>query len=1307
MKRWLKRLLLALGVLLGLGLLLVVLALNSEYALRRALALAAPMIPERFEYREVNGTLAGRIELRGVHYRVGNTDVVAERLAFSPSILPLLGRRIELGAVEANAVEVTLLEAGPAEEDAGEPADPRQIIESLQLPVEISADTVVIDELAIAREDAPLLALETLQLSLEWNTDVIDVRGLRARGADFSLDGDARLALAGYETTRIALQGNTSALQWPVAARLQAEGSLEALDIDGALTEPLDATLKMRLVDVLEDIRWQGELAVPALVPAQFGDGLADSPWRVVADFEGGLDDTAIALDAAGAWDPAGDVRIMANALLNRERARIETLTATSAAFESSLSASGDVVFDGLEYQAEGAITHFAWPDLPEYALRDAEFQLRGNVELIQARVRAAAGTDDDGRLSLDALLRFPDIFDAQLRAVDLHIDAGGQPLALAFADITAGGIPDDYALELNAEGEYGAHTPAILHARVNGSREEIDADIDRFEWLGGTARGRLQLDWQRALRVQAAIDAQGFELARLDPMLDAEVGADFGVTAYLDDAPDVHLEIERLSGYWRGASLSGNGEIRLVNRELAPSALYLQAGSSRLQLRGEAQRLGFDLDAVLAELHPRAEGRLTLRGEVRGALDAPDVDAVLHGEALRFEAARIGQLDIDASLNRAGLAASTFAVQAQALETGALAARRVNFDLDGNREDHTARLAVDGSAGTLAAALAGGWNGRAWQGRIERLQAIYADETWSLQEQPGIIRVAANGNISFPEHCIVASGEACFGPLERAGDELHARARLESLPLAHLSAWLPALGTQGIQLEGVLEGHLALDGEGENLRGELALSTGPGRIEASEEEADLPLTGWQGAALHARLQERAIHTELDITLDEGGFLRGTGRLDIPVDAPARIDSRLRARSDDLSLIPLLVPELSDVQGQLEADLRLRGPLDAPHILGRARLLDASATVLALGTRWQNINFQLVGTGRRVRLEGHIESGKGALDVTLAGRDNNGRFTGTATIRGENFKAVHTPEADVDISPALELGLDGSRLNVGGEVLVPRARITPREIAGAVTPSGDQVIISDQDEAQAAGREGLHTEVRVTTRLGDDVRVDAFGLEARLDGELTVTQEGGNPPAGNGRLRVAEGRYRAYGQDLKLERGEVIYSGQHLTNPGLDIRAVREATPEVTAGVLVRGPLAEPRVTVFSEPSLPETEALSYLLFGRSLNDATSAEEQQINNTALALALGGQKLLGRVGEKLGVEEVRVEQAADSEQAALVLGKYLSPDLYVSYGIGLQEAVNTFQIRYRLSSKWTLEAVSGLKSSADIVYTIER
>lgn len=1307
MRRWLKWLLLSLGALLLLVALLVTFALNSEYALRRGLAFAAPLIPDSLEYREVNGTLAGRIELVDVRYRVAGTEVVAERLTFSPSLLPLIGRRIELGAVEARRLVVTLPAPDPEADEDAAPPDPRRIIESLRLPVAIQADSVAIDGLAIARADETVLALDALRLSLEWTDAFMDIRALEINGKEISLRGDAHLALAGNEHTRLAIEGSTSLLPWPLAASLAAEGNLAALDVNGRLQEPFGAQLSGRLADVLEGIRWQGQLAIPELVPATFGEGLADSPWRIDAAFAGGLDDTRIELDAEGAWPPAGDARVNLEALVNRERARIERLGVTSSAFGATLNANGNIVFEGLEYQASGGFDHFAWPELSAYALRDGEFRLRGNAELLQARLTAAAGDNDKGSLSLDAVLTFPDLFDAQLRAAGLALDAGGQPLQLAFADITARGIPDDYELEISLEGEYGGRTPAVLHAGAQGNRRGIKAGIQRLEWLGGEAKGSLALDWHQALELQAALGSEGFELARLDPRLDAELGANFKLAARLDEAPDVRIEIDSISGHWQGAPLSGHGELRLVNRELAPSALALQAGSSRLSVRGEAERLAVDLDALLAELHPEAEGRLSLQGELRGPLAEPDVNATLRGDQLYFAGTRIGELAIEADVQRLGLANSTFAVRAREIDSGAFAASHVNFDLEGSRGDHAARLAIEGTAGTLTAAVGGGWDGKMWQGRFRQLQAVYADETWSLQEQPGSIRLHANGDIFFPAHCVAASGQACFGPVEREGERLLARARLEALPLAHLSAWLPGLGSQGIELEGLLDGSVALDGEGPNLRGELALATGEGRIEAAEQDADVHLTGWRSAALHARLADRAIDTDLEILLAEGGFLRGGGRLEMPEEAPATVDARLRAESDDLSIIPLLIPELSDVRGKLEADLRLRGRLDEPHILGRARLLEASATVLALGTRWQNINFQLIGTGRRLRLEGHVESGQGAIDIALAGRDNEGRFAGTATIRGENFKAVHTPEADVDISPALELQLDGSRLTLGGEVLVPRARITPRQIAGAVTPSADQVIVSEGEEEQAQAQEGLRTQVRVTTRLGKDVRVDAFGLQARVEGDLTVSQDGRNPATGTGRLRVAEGRYRAYGQDLTLERGEIIYSGQLLTNPGLDIRAVREATPEVTAGVLVRGPLAEPRVTVFSEPSLPETEALSYLLFGRSLNDATSAEEQQINNTALALALGGQKLLGRVGEKLGVEEVRVERAADSEQAALVLGKYLSPDLYVSYGIGLQEAVNTFQIRYRLSSKWTLEAVSGLKSSADLVYTIER
>ncbi|MDH3387670.1 MAG: translocation/assembly module TamB domain-containing protein, partial [Gammaproteobacteria bacterium] len=60
-----------------------------------------------------------------------------------------------------------------------------------------------------------------------------------------------------------------------------------------------------------------------------------------------------------------------------------------------------------------------------------------------------------------------------------------------------------------------------------------------------------------------------------------------------------------------------------------------------------------------------------------------------------------------------------------------------------------------------------------------------------------------------------------------------------------------------------------------------------------------------------------------------------------------------------------------------------------------------------------------------------------------------------------------------------------------------------------------------------------------------------------------------------------------------------------------------------------------------------------------------------------------------------------------DQASLVVGRYLSPRLYVSYGVGLIESINTLNLRYQITEKWQLEAESGEHQGADFLYTIER
>ncbi len=55
----------------------------------------------------------------------------------------------------------------------------------------------------------------------------------------------------------------------------------------------------------------------------------------------------------------------------------------------------------------------------------------------------------------------------------------------------------------------------------------------------------------------------------------------------------------------------------------------------------------------------------------------------------------------------------------------------------------------------------------------------------------------------------------------------------------------------------------------------------------------------------------------------------------------------------------------------------------------------------------------------------------------------------------------------------------------------------------------------------------------------------------------------------------------------------------------------------------------------------------------------------------------------------------------------MLGRYLSPRLYVSYGVSLTEQFNTFKLRYTLGDHWTVRTELGTASGADLVYSIDK
>ena len=468
------------------------------------------------------------------------------------------------------------------------------------------------------------------------------------------------------------------------------------------------------------------------------------------------------------------------------------------------------------------------------------------------------------------------------------------------------------------------------------------------------------------------------------------------------------------------------------------------------------------------------------------------------------------------------------------------------------------------------------------------------------------------------------------------------------------------------------------------------------------------------------RWQYRDINLELqledEIARANGGFDIGDNRLQVNLRLPGFKPFQLEAESqplegavavsfEDLSLLDTLLPDLQYRSGSLQLDLQVAGNLARPEIRGRAEITQASLLIARLG-----ISLEKIELSAETNPEGLLSfnasaiSGDGRLD--LQGTSRLDRELGWPTeiaITGEDFEVARIPEAAVNLSPRLQVRLERNRIDIKGEVHVPYAKLQPRDVTTAARVSNDVVIVGEEQEQSARWR--ISSNIRVI--LGERVRFFGYGFDGRLGGNLVVEDSPGKPTRGTGEITILEGRYRAYGQHLDVEQGQFLFTGGPLTNPGLDVRAVR-VTGDVTAGIRVSGRLLKPRLDLFSIPAMGDTDTLSYLLTGGPLDSATGGQGAMMANAALALGLsGGDRIARSIGDRFGFDEMRVESSSSGDQASLVVGRYLSPRLYVGYGVGLIESINTLNLRYKITDRWQLEAESGEQQGADLFYRFAR
>jgi translocation and assembly module TamB len=1205
-----------------------------------------------------DGTLLDEFSIENLHFVAGDGTVVDIGHAhLRLAAHDLLEGRLRIRLAQCDRVRVLLTAPSARGSSGGEPKMPTA------LPLGLILDDFELRDFVLRQApDDTLLTLASADLEARWLGRTLDIRRLRTAFAE------------------------TGPLQLSAVMRVFHDHfELQSLLLNGPGSARATGTVSIGSAPSRLNLQWQG-LHWPLLADAS--DRLVDTTDGQ-GQVEGSLDAYRLDLQATAALYavPLGQIHLRGSG--NTDRLHVESLDTQPA--KGSVHAQGDVVWSpALRVDAR------------------AQFERLDPAQL---------ATDWPGSLNGAAEAHVSESGGNVLTAFNIRLDHStlrGRALTLA-----AEGNTDDNGVTLNrfllqsgkgtidAAGSIAWSPPlrANLKARIAG----LDPGAFVQDWNGDLS-GAIELDTTaRDKRAAVAFSAQ--------------------------------LDHSRLRGFplrlaARGEWLAaGTNPFSLHGGALTFSVLDLTSGTSHLTASGRVTE-PFDvsgafnsgnLGADLAPLTAGLGGHAAFDFHAQGTLADPHVASRGSGGELRWQEYKAGSLIWNLDLDPQKPSHLTLDLDRAELVPGIAGG---HLEASGDEHYHTISLHAQGSRGSIDVGVDGGYDRlrEEWGGQLASLKLAPQNlAPWSLEAPAGLL-LGVNRQ-SLEQACIGGSMGRFCAQLEqnvlRAG--LRLSWQLQQLRLVGVQPLLPP----AYKLGGTVDGNGSFEFSG----GDVAAAAADIQMrDVVIQAGDVPPFALQPSTAKIEDQGGRLHALVNLNSAQANIQADVAAAPAASFRQRALSGSVQVQMPDLGFVRSLSSEVTEIGGHIGGSLQLDGTIGLPRIGGRLALDEGHAKLATPEIDLQQVRMTVSGNGDGpLTVEGSAHSGDGDLAV-------NGSFDPAVAppradlaVHGANFLALATAEAHIWIDPDLHIVGDDQGIHLNGTLTVPKARIAPRGLSDqGVSVSSDQVIVGAEAPPESAPL-ALFADIALV--LGDDVHIEGMGLTSRLTGQVRVTEQPAADTLGRGELQLVDGQYKAYGQDLKIETGKLIFTGGPVTKPGIDIYATRRPQQDITVGVRVRGTLDQPQLSLESDPAMPRDQQLSWLVLGQSLDQSSSSDRSMVSQAALSLGLSGSGyFVDKIGKKIGLDQISVGQAPvtggdvaanaasiqgsqaslsrgttntyTTQAAQLTLGKYLTPRLFVSYGVSLFQPGQTFRLLYDLGHHFKVQTESGTANGGDLLYTYD-
>lgn len=764
----------------------------------------------------------------------------------------------------------------------------------------------------------------------------------------------------------------------------------------------------------------------------------------------------------------------------------------------------------------------------------------------------------------------------------------------------------------------------------------------------------------------------------------------------------------------------------RRLIKELKADELILVYGDNRVDINGNEQKMAVGVNATALSQFVKS-----MRGQVVGGFilegdenSLPTIYADLKIANISMPSFALREASVIGKIVNLANQDSSLVVQGNNMVVFGKSIRKVRADLFGVQEHHDIRLALANKDLQMGLRLQGGlvgdrYTGVLSEGRLQTQMGVLN------QRQPTELSYDIKaGNLKMASHCWQTvsahrladsknTGALCFrDELRLSPNGGHLDLAVQNLDTAVFTPVLPS----DLSWRSRLNGKVLVSYGDKTPIIDTVLYSDNGIIGMRNDGLPDTTLPYERVSFIAKSTPMGLKVRTDIKHKDSG-----GYADIVIDPYKNnkpIAGELKLSDFNLTVLRPFFPAMQSLGGVVNLTGQVGGVLSRPLIFGEATLTGGNVSLADVPMHLQDIHAKMTIKGMQATLTGQfgVGDGKGSLTGEL---DWQKALVAKFGVSGDELAVQSPPLVSAKVSPDIELVVRPSErlVDIKGVVSVPQATIRPPEESKAVVGQSSDVTVIDRRQsgninAILATVAPWRINADIGLDLGGDVLFQGFGAKLPLAGALSLTQSGQGKMQGRGLVQVSERtKVDIIGQNLELNYAQIRFDGD-LLNPRLSIEGVRQIDGQ-TVGVRVTDRVANPNIQIFNDAGLSEQQAMNALATGSLSEDSgTQITEQNIRSqvtnslAAAGLSLGLQGTRGvtnELGRALGLESLTLDASGNAHDTNVNVTGYISPDLYVRYGVGVFNAQTSLSARYQLTRRVYLETTITTEKVIDAVY----